>query len=449
MNIDDYNDLDNRLREMELTYEGVDITYLIRNHLISLIRTKQNVGNSEIKLNGRIVLRLLKSVFRTFPNLFSKKSIWVFSNAERRKKIDEYYVDRVASIVGETKESTLFIENPIISDHKFPTRDSILSDAIFFLGSYLFGIFCFKRSKLKIDIEGIRQIVSSYDISENIPVIIKRFIGQYHFMSFFLKFHSSPTQVYVVYPNGYYGYILAFKQRKIPIIELQHGIIYEGHPSYNTTLYAKSKNFKPDFIFTYGTRDTSLLTRLRYVDSNNIHTVGSYGLWLAKNSVLENRYLNNLIDLDKKTIVMIATANDLEIIYELALKLKDDNFNILILPRIMSNIMNREQGIVVIDVDRANVFELYQVADFVITISSTSALESLFMGVPTFVYLYQERSIFLDNYSFVQSLNYFINEKEFFELIKTRTFLSPAEKDVEQIYASDVMGNFIFNSNLI
>lgn len=450
MELDEYKKLDNQLERLNLTYDGLDISYLIRNHVISLIRTKENVGNSEVKVNSKVILRLIRSLIITVPKILKKRSIWVFSNAERRKKFDEFYVDRVGSLVSESKERPLYIENPIICNHKFPTKEDILSDAFFFLGSFLFGIIFFKNSKLKLDQE-VFKILKTNNISGNIPSIVKRFVGQYRFMRFFLKYHSRPKKVFIVYPNGYYGYIFALKMHKVPIIELQHGIIYEGHPSYNTILYSKAQIFKPNYIFTYGTRDTALLKQIKYIDSENIITVGSYGLWLAKESKLRNSYINNLIDHNKKTIVMIATANDLEIMIDLAKKIRNfnNNFNLLILPRINDLLNSKTKGITLLDVNKANVFELYKIADFVITISSTSALESLFMGVPTFVYEFEGRSIFKENYAFIQSLNYFNNETSFLELINKENFSTPIKEDVEQIYSSDVINNFLDNSKMI
>ena len=88
--------------------------------------------------------------------------------------------------------------------------------------------------------------------------------------------------MFSVYPNGYYGYNYAFKEKQIPVIELQHGVIYPLHPSYNTILFKASQVFKPDYVFTYGTKDKACLAELNYVPKENIKVVGSYGLWKIK-----------------------------------------------------------------------------------------------------------------------------------------------------------------------
>ena len=56
------------------------------------------------------------------------------------------YIDRVASIVSEVYSQSLYIENPVITSHKKPSKDVVLSDAIFYMGSFLFSIFYYKKN---------------------------------------------------------------------------------------------------------------------------------------------------------------------------------------------------------------------------------------------------------------------------------------------------------------
>lgn len=445
MNIKDYHKIDHALDQLNFKYKDIDITYLVRNHVISLIRTNINIGNPEIKLDKKILLRLLKSAMITLPNFFRKKSTWVFSNAERRKKFGAFYYDRVASVVSENNENNvLFIENPVIQDHKFPSKDIILSDAIFFIGAYLFGFFKFDKKKLQVDPK-FAEFGKEYQINPNILPIIKRFVGQYHFMKFYLKYLSKPKQVFLVYPNGYYGYNLAFKERNIPVIELQHGIIYPLHPSYNTILFEKSNKFKPDYILTYGHRDKECLENLNYVKKNNSFVVGSYGLLKGKNETIIETYLKNILVSNKKNIALIATTNDIDELYDLSKRLTSitTEFNLLILPRHEIKHLQNLQNITVLDVHQTNIFEVYQGVDFLISKSSTSALEALYMNIPTFLLEGEnEQSIFRQNYSFIKSFNYFKNEQELLGLIQSENYIKPTVDDVDQVYASGLFENY-------
>src|SRR5699024_10373410 len=102
--------------------------------------------------------------------------------------------------------SVLYIENPIIVSHKFPTKDTILSEAIFFLLSFVVGALFYKKDELKCSIN-LDELEEEYDVEINLSSVLKRFVGQFKVMSFFLKWAYKPEKVYVAYPNGYPGYI--------------------------------------------------------------------------------------------------------------------------------------------------------------------------------------------------------------------------------------------------
>ena len=440
----DFHNLDNELKDLVLSYRDIDVTYLVRNHLISLIRTKGGVGNSEIVLSSNILLRFLISAFKTIPFLFKKRKVWVFSNAERRKKIDtSFFYDRVASIVSEDSTDALFIENPVLQDHKFPTKDSVLSEGFFFICAFFFGLFFFKKRDLKLD-DRLFDIVNKYEISPNITSVIKRFVSQYYLMNFFLKYIHKPEKVFVVYPNGYNGYVLAFKKFAIPIIELQHGIIYPLHPSYNTVLGNKANLFKPDYIYTYGEKDKECLEELNYIDADKIEVVGSYGLWKSKQENFVGNYLKSKISDTNKTIVVVATVNDIHELYEFCLELQEkiDGYTYLLLPRHHTLEFKDTSVVKVLDASQTNIFETYQIADILITKSSSSALESLFMEIPTFIYEPNGLSIFRKNYGFINSFNYVSSANEFEKVLENNNSILPTKNDVEQIFALDVMSNF-------
>src|SRR5690606_27241935 len=185
--------------------------------------------------------------------------------------------------------------------------------------------------------EGLKDYAKKENLNLNIEPLIKRFIGQYKFMSFYLKYFHKPKVVFSVYPGGYLGYNYAFKEHNIPVVELQHGVIYPLHFSYNTILFKKSKLFKPDYIFTYGKKDKECLEKLNFLKKDNIFVVGSYGLQKLKEVNTDNgKYIKEVIGNGKIIISIIATVNDVEELYDFALKLENEsihNYKILLLPR--------------------------------------------------------------------------------------------------------------------
>ncbi|ALM20095.1 hypothetical protein AAT17_01910 [Nonlabens sp. MIC269] len=445
MNLKDYNRLDDKLLLINCSYDGIDIKYIIRNHIVYLIRKKQNSGNFEIALNKKIIIRLLKNALKYSLNVFRRKNIWVFSNAERRKKIGDIYYDRVASIVSEENDDVLFIENPVLVDHKSPTKDSVLSDSLFYFFSYLIGFLLFRKNKLQINSK-LYELEKYYGVEFDFVPLIKRFIGQYYVMSFFLKFIYKPQLVYLVYPNGYYGYTYAFKQYKIKTIELQHGIIYPSHPSYNSSLKTSSSIFKPDYVFTYGLNDKNCLSHLNYIKREHIIPVGSYSLWKLKHksNIYKSKYLKKVIEECKIKILFIATTNDSHELYALALELEQlsSDIQVLFLPRHPVPDLVSTKNVQIIDIDKANIFELYVATDAILTMVSTSALEALFLNKPTYIYEKDKDSFFRKNYPNLKSLNYIKSAENLYDTHLNNKFITPSTNEIEGIFSVDVMENF-------
>lgn len=426
MNKDDLIKLDSELGQYSILYNDIDVSYLIRNEIVSKLRSKENKGNKSIIINRQVIKRFVKSILRTFRNIFGDADYWVFSNAERRKLIGDIYYDRVGSIVSELNSATIFIENPVVVDHKKQVKDRIFSDSFFYLISYLYVKMFFDKRNIK-NLDVIKEFENFYGIKIDYLDKIQRFIGQYKTMNFFLKF-KKPKISFFVYPDGYCGYIYALKKNNIPVVELQHGIIYPSHPSYNCYLPQIFKKLKPDYIFTYGNKDLEVLKANRFLENgNNYYAVGSYMLWLYKNKNIPNSlYLEEIlsrISSYNKIILVSCTANDfnkiIDYIKEVLQQISDCHF--LVLPRLdLPKNYIVDKGMTVLDPGRTNVYELIKLCDIHVTISSTTALEALFFDKRSII-LENElgSSFFRTNYPDLNSLEYAQNEDSFIQLLTT------------------------------
>lgn len=446
MKLADYHHIDDEISNCEIKYDNTNISYIARLYLIAKIREKKNTGNKPVRITKFVLLRIFKGVISTFKELFTKSEYIVFSNAERRKMFFDVYYDRVGSIANILSGRVLYIENPVLVDHKKPTKDKILSEGLFFILSALFSLLYYRRSKLKID-EKFYNLANREGVDIKLDSVVRRFIGQYKCMLFYIRYINRPKLVFSIYPGSYLGYNFAFKEHNIPIVELQHGVIYPTHFSYNTTLFDSSKKFKPDFIFTYGNTDKECLVELNYLPSSHIHVVGSYGLQLireqGKGQV--SSYLEKLSDSTKTVVAIIATTTDIDELFSFSLELETlsaGKFKILLLPRHALDLEDTA-NVKILDINKVNVFELYTFVDFLVTKSSTAALESLFMNVPTFIYEPERgQSLFSKNYSFLASLNYVSSPAQTVDSILKKNYKSPTEKDVSNIYAKNIYANF-------
>jgi len=422
MKVNEILDIDEYLKGFKCEYDEIDCLYLVRNHIIAAIRKKQNKGNPPIKINSRSLLRLLKGLVRTFPYFFSKRKIWVFSNAERRKLVNGKYIDRVGGVVSDyDSKKTVFIETPIIRAHKLQTADAIMSDSFFYFFSFFYLKFFFRKANITFSGDTL-DIENKYNIKINIEPIIGRFISQYRIFSLYLKFRS-PSKAFFIYPDGYPGYILALKQNHIPVIELQHGIIYPEHTSYNCFIEKSAKVFRPDYILTYGEKDNICLREIGYLPSDKCFSIGNYSMWIySSQKVMIGSYLKNVLNNipeGKTRILVSCTLNDLNTLVSFSediYRIRSDYF-FLILPRGSKTVdIHNEIGIV-LDPDLTNVYEILSNCDVHLTISSTSAIEALYFNRKSVIYEQDSsQSFFRNNFSFLP-LNFVQNATDFVDIV--------------------------------
>lgn len=457
MNYGEYIKIDRALNDYELKYDDFVLTKLLRDEIVYQIRSQNNQGNPKVNLSKGGVIRLLSSLFRSIPNLFKNRKYWVFSNAERRKIINGHYVDRVASIVSETYPGdVLYIENAILESHKRPTKDTILSESILQLVGFI--IYKLSFNKKKIELSGnIINLEQEFNVSLNVLPAIQKFLGQYYVMRAFLYFKVKPETVFMVYPTGYYGYLAVFKDKNIPVVELQHGIIYKEHPSYNYSLTPEMDVLRPDFIFTYGKNDKTCLKNLGFLSPKSICSVGSY--FIAKQEskdTLVTQYLQSIVEKiaeNKKITVVTTTIKDMLEMLEWSKMIteKYKDIHVLIMPRTTYNSSEKKfENINILDPNKTNIYEAIKIAAIHVTKSSTCSLESLYFDKISLIYEpIMGTSMYRRNYSDINNLNYFTTYEEFYALTDFK--VNKELNNINLLFERDVFENFktaMLNLNL-
>jgi len=442
----DYLKIDKELDSYKLTYKNFELSKLLRDELIYQLNKKEKESTPKVTITKRALKRLIISMFKSIPILFIKKKIWVFSNADRRKIFNSKYIDRVGSIVSEVyPNDTLFIENHIINDIKKPSSDIILSES-FLQALSLFMIFIFYNHK-KIKLVGdISVLEKKYDIEIKLNGLIKKHIGQYYSMKLFLLLKKPPKVIFIVYPNGYYGYMDFFKKKKIPIIELQHGIIHLNHHSYNYNNIPNVNEFKPNYIFTYGSKDKTILEEMLFLPHNKIFSIGSYMISLQEKTIVSS-YLLEILKSNteqRKVIIISASIPDLNEMLNWASKISVINSNLLllILPRtnIKTNFIDTT-NFKILDPNLTNIYELIKCCDVHVTKNSTTCLEALFLNKKSIIYESIERtSIYRTNYDYINQLSYFTSYEEFLELINSE--LNNEDNNINLLFEENNVSKF-------
>ena len=248
------------------------------------------------------------------------------------------------------------------------------------------------------------KIMEDTGLNFNYQALIRTYLAQYRSMRWLLGI-KIPKVACFVYAASSMGFIKALKEKGVPVVEIQHGIINASHTAYN---YPKDfgNRLTPDYLFTYGTKEHEIFGKNNhFISSDAVFAVGYYYLdEICKNR--PNTDFNSLLYKKYKKIVVCSLQDPFEeymfpFLEQVALL--DTSICYLLIPR---NAHKSYESFSLEDnlfiVKDLNIYECLQFADFHVTINSSCAIESLFFGVPNILFDYEGWAC-----SYFQNINYF------------------------------------------
>jgi hypothetical protein len=347
-------------------------------------------------------------------NLFRKYNAWVFTNSSERTLIDGKYYDKLFDYIGNnSKNKILIVELRLFN--KFPKKQVsskyVISKSLFILVEEFYARFLI--GKIKIENENlISEIEKKLECSVSVKEITRKYLAQYRMMQFWLNILPKPKVVYLTVSYSNFGYIRAFKEKGIKVIEMQHGLIGQGHYAY----YYK-KNFDanqfPDEIGVFGEREVDYFKKDTVFPVKKATPIGRYILDFYKEKSIENTMINSICvslqdgDFGEKLIEFLIEANNI---------LKKP-YKFIIQPRRTSEIHYRN----LFELPENFVFStqsIYQTiaeTDIHITIFSTTAIEALSIGKPNILVNIEGKSKeFLGEMLYENEFTNFVDSKEEF-----------------------------------
>lgn len=214
------------------------------------------------------------------------------SGRNRRYKFNKYY-DIMMDPIQELINKPMFIcewpgpdgkhrkyDKDIFSDHASKVHISIYDKAfwqIFFNRINIKSLY-FTSENIYTDIleyyakhanvDFGRLISDSYNYLSSIPVMKE------YFHAFLEKIQ--PSIVFMV--GGHSGFnmalIQACKEQEIKTIELQHGLITKYHAAYMKDKKSTYYDYRPDYIFTYGSYFTEMIQNKYAFPKSHVRTIG-------------------------------------------------------------------------------------------------------------------------------------------------------------------------------
>lgn len=389
------------------------------------------------KKDIRLYVKQILSLFYGCWNIFGRYDIWVFSTSMERRLIDGKYVDKLFDYIGnELGYKSLVFELRVfqyVSYRRIASRKAI-SRSVLMLMETLYA----KLFLRKIELEGekeLQKLLKTVDGGVNHPWLIRKYLAQYRVMKMLLKRLPNPKLVMMSVAYTNFGYIKAFKEKGIKVIEMQHGVITDNHHAY---FYAADMNAIqfPDAIFTNGECQKEVFIGDNKFPTKEVISVGSY---------IIDHYKHRNTRKQKKKMQVLFTMQEGEIgdqLVDFILSLSkdhDDKLDIIVQPRRMkpSDYKQRWPELVNVGFSSLSFYDAIGEVDAHSTIYSTTAIESLSMGVPNILVNIERQSR--------EQLGNVIGNNPYTHIVDTpKAFVEALEK-LKEVNGEEVMNSNAYN----
>lgn len=415
----------------DIKYNGIEVWPIFRVYIGAQLAFDRD---RLIKPNKNNILSGLKYFFRGFKNLFKKYEYVVFSSSDQRKKIEGKYVDR-SDFLDTSFGDKITIETPMPEHFEKRLYPDKMSSHMFLYGIefILTKLQWLKKSKLE-NFDVLEEILGELDVNLDYYFLIKRFRAQYRTVKF-LNRSWKVKFVLTTVPYTRYGYLYYFKENKIPVVELQHGVINKEHFAYNLEKNINNK-FYPDYLLTFGDHEKKVFDNSFYIEKSNCWAVGSFYIDYLQNRTDENIVKSRYQGYSKYIAITLQDMYDKKLLDLLGdVFRKCQNYLFLIIPRNKSEAYYREKFLIsknTVFIGDLNTYEKIKMCDIHTTINSTTAIEAPSLGTPNILFNYNNLSV--EYYSDRLSINKFNaianSPQEYERLINEFEILDPSEVKV-------------------
>lgn len=276
--------MNQRINKLESSFDPNDVTIShkgrdfevypwVKPYIFSAIQSgnKPDSGNTSKWFQ-------LKKIFIGLMYLFKKSDTIIFSFSMEQRIIDGKLYDKIFhAIEGQEKLGRVTFIESIMPSLNYPSSlyqtKRRASHSLLYLRQSLYAKFFLNR--LVINNKGpLQKLIDENDLNIDLSYAIRKNISQYKIMLKFLK-RTKPKQVFILASYTNFGLILACKELKIKVIELQHGVINNEHFGY-TYFYPPETNQFPDYLLTLGHADVHFISKGELAKFIKPHVLGSF-----------------------------------------------------------------------------------------------------------------------------------------------------------------------------
>lgn len=381
----------------DICYDGIKLWPYIRCELFALRNEGQNTyfaGNSSVSLYkaiSRACLAFKRIAASQRQSLKRHYEAVLFTDTLETRSINGQYIDKIANNIVKKYDNNLLVilEEKARKERAFSKYiPSDYNNAFIRIFTRMVKVDEHKLQGREVFEQVINRLGVKYDLLSNIRLIIA---AQKYYSKLWIKI--TPQLVFV---NCYYGdvrkmaAVQAANAQNIPTIELQHGIISSDHYAYVSFKPIQNSSY-PKYLLTYGDIYKKYISSAIY-DQNRIFEVGSFYIdhMRSEHSRASQEVKKKLgQDAWGKIIIVIAGQEPFDrstLDFVQKMMNLDDRLFFVFVPRIIHDFhfeYKSKRFVVETDLD---IYKCMCAANILLTVTSTTALEALALGVSVLLY---------------------------------------------------------------
>ena len=397
---------------------GVNFWPYIRKNIYGEIRSSQSDrGQAHTNIFDLSFKERWKNLFKLIPNMIFKNPVFnldskdlLILNHQRKMKDDgEYKCIYSEPFLNNIDDISYYVMEKMYVGQHYPPSQTVADDIRFF--DYIFAARNVKRRAY--DVAGrlqlaeddknrlrnlFRKIENEFSVEleieskiDRIQKMIRNYKIRDEYLRKILNRVEPESIVEVVYYGGTKMHFNELAEKLgVKTIELQHGIMGDGHISYNFYDSDIKKDFFPDYVLTFGDywKDSTRFP----IDSDNIISVGFPYLNLKYKELEKNNKSSN-------TVLFISQGTIGKKLSKLACQLEKrierENINYDIIYKLHPGEYDRweeeypwlkDSEIEVIDSNEYSIYHYMINARIQIGVSSTAVFEGLKFGLETYIF---------------------------------------------------------------
>lgn len=374
---------------MSIRYKGISVWPHLRLYLLDGISRQ-----SEIKASVSIIKLVLKSLFSYNPfQVFKKHKIWLFVACDRRKQIGDKMIHRVSGGIS-ASEDCLMIEKPGLNVRHYCSKEivenNIVSESWLLALSHMIGfVLSFKTPNIENE-QLLKQILSAHQLIFDYYHYVNALNAKRLSLLWMMKFAPKPKLAIMECPYTSMGYIWAFHQKGVKVLEMQHGVAGRNHNAYNGKSYEFMLN--PDGLCVFGEEEYHYFTEEETQYTPNVYMTGLYILEIADSFFRDDVFSAYRNEYDKVIVCSGQPGLEEELgSFVNAIAAVNKNLMFVYVPRNNNTELCFTESNIEF-VRKVNIYQYLKWADIHITISSTTCLEAQFFHKPTVFYNYKNFS---------------------------------------------------------